>query len=422
MARSLTDLPQGTAKTGALESELPNLRHLRLLVVAVEKGSLTLAAESVHISQPAASQAMARLGSIFGAKLLERVGNSVAATPEGQIVVGRARRALDHLHDVNRRLAQRGRGAGAGGGGALERYATMPQLRAIGTYADAGSFSAAARHLGQTEPSVQRACRDIERMIGVPLFEGNHRNLHLTAAGHILSAQASLVLKEIAETHAELRERAGMFDGRLVIGTLPLVRTRIVPDAVVALMSRYPAARIEIIDGSYESLVQRLRYGTCDLLVGALREGSLGPGLEEQVLFHDTLSVVARAGHPLAGRRLLGSELARFPWVLPRRQTPSRQTFEHLVAEWGVADLARGYVETGSLVALRGIVLASDSIALISARQVDYEMAQGLMVLLDFAIPQGERPIGVTTLANWRPTAVQTAFVACLAGQFETSH
>lgn len=408
----MDDAPGAVAPGGA--ADMPNLRHLRLLDAAVSCQSLTLAANSVHISQPAASQAMARLGQMFGVRLLERVGNGVVPTPEGLVVQRRARRALDHLAEANRRLAARSRQGRALSADLLERHVTMAQLRAIATVADAGSFSAAARHLGQAEPSVHRACREIERLIAVPLFDGGTRALRLTPAGEVLAASANLALKEIATAHAELRERAGLFDGRLVIGTLPLVRTRIVPDAVVDLIARYPRARVEILDGSYDSLVRLMRSGGCDMIVGALREGRLPQGLAEETLFHDTLSAVARAGHPLAGRKLTGPELAAYPWVLPRRDTPSRAIFDRLQATHGVADPALGHIETGSLVALRGILLASDAISQISLRQIDYEVRQGLLVALDTPPFGTERAIGTTTLAGWQPTALQSAFMGCL--------
>lgn len=397
--------------------DLPNLRHLRLLDAAIARSSLTLAAEVVHISQPAASQAIAKLAQIFGVRLLERVGTNLMPTEEGHIVHRRAARVLDHLAEANRRLAQKSRLGRVLAGDLLERHATMAQLRAMAAFAEAGSFSAAARHLGQTEPSVQRACREIERLLGIALFDGAYRTLHLTQAGETVAAQASLALKEIAAAHAELRERAGLFDGRLVIGTLPLVRTRIVPEAVVALTARYPAARVEILDGSYDTMVHLLRIGVCDMIVGALREGAVSAGLAESTLFRDGLAVVARAGHPLAGRRVTGRDLSAHSWVLPRRGTPSRAIFDRLAAEDGVADPTRGHVETGSLVALRGLLLASDAMALISPRQVVHECQQGLLTVLDYPLPGTDRPIGITTLADWQPTALMAAFVEMLHAQ-----
>lgn len=397
--------------------ELPNLRHLRLLDATVTLRSVSRAAEAVHMSQPAASQALARLARIFAAQLVERAGSGVAATPEGEIVQRRGRRALEHLAEAGRRLAPRSRLGRGMVGEALERQVSMAQLRALAAFAEAQSFSGAARRLNQTEPTIQRAAREIERLVGVPLFEGTHRALRLTAAGEVLAMKAGLVLKEIETAHAELREARGRFDGHLVIGTLPLGRTRIVPEAVVALMARHPEATVEIIDGPYDSLAHQLRIGACDMIIGALRSAARPPGIAETPLFDDALCIVARAGHPLAGRRATAADLAAHPWVLPRRGTPSRAIFDRLQAEHGLLPPGRGHVETGSLVALRGVLQASDALSIISRRQIETERRHGLLVEIDFPLPDAHRPIGVATLEGWQPTALQARFLDLLRDQ-----
>lgn len=390
---------------------LPNLRHLRILDVAVRESSMSRAAETVHVTQPAASQAMARLRQVFGAQLLVRVGNAVAVTPEGRIVVARARRALGHLGDLGPLWRPRAAAGRVGTTSPLERYASTSQLRALATVAATGSFAAAARRLGQSDSSLQRACREIERFMGLALFEGGQQARALSAAGQVVAARASLALKELATAHAELRERAGLFDGRLVIGALPLSRTRLLPEAVVRLMKDYPDARIEIIDGAYEKLVEQLCFGHCDLIVGALRGGDLAPGLNERVLFEDMLHIVARHAHPLAGRRLTGEELRHFPWILPRRNSPARRVFESFARAHGLSTPARGHVETGSLVALRGILIRSDALTLISLRQIDHEVAQKQLVPLDFAVSGTNREIGVTELSGVLPTRLHAALL-----------
>lgn len=396
-------------------TELPNLRHLRLLVAAVETNSLTSAAHQLHISQPAASQAIAKLSRIFGVRLLERVGNNIAATSEGLVVLRRAARVLQHLRNVD--LDHRPRRAAMArpeGADHLERYASMAQLRAIASFATTGSFALAARHLEQTESSVQRACRDLERIVAQDLFEGVQRNRLLTRAGQALAACASLALKEVLLAHAELRERVGVFDSRLVIGTLPLARTRLVPSGVLSVMARYPSARIEIIDGSYDALVQKLRFGTCDLIVGALRGAACGPGLSESVLLTDRLAVVARKGHPLAGRAVRPADMAQFPWILPRRDAPARGVYERLAQRHGWSAPSRGYVETGSLVALRGLLLGSDALTLISPDQIHYEYMTGLLAPLDFPVEEGDREIGITQLESALPSRLLRSFLESL--------
>lgn len=386
----------------------PNIRHLRLLEIAEREGSLTRAAQAVNITQPAASQAIAKLARIFEAPLLERVGNAAVATEEGRIVSQRARRALMHLRDSTLLTRERARQMNDD---LLERYASVTQLRVMALYALTGSFDATAQSMGQTEASVRRASKEVERIIGQPVLEGGQRNRVLSAAGTIVARRASLALREIDLAHSELRERRGVFDTRLVIGALPLARTQIVPRAAVQLLQKYPSARLEILDGSYEFLLQRLRLGACDMIIGALRDDASDQDLQETRLFTDSLRVVTRAGHPLAGRSIVDGELGKFPWILPRRDAPARRVFEALAQVQGI-DLAKlGHVETGSLVVLRGMILASDSLTLISPNQISYEIDEGLMVPLKVPLLGAEREIGVTELQNTMPGRLHSDFL-----------
>ncbi|MCH8466782.1 MAG: LysR family transcriptional regulator [Roseinatronobacter sp.] len=399
-------------------SDWPNMRHLRLLDLAAQDGSLTKAARAVHISQPAASQAIAKLARVFDAPLLERVGNAVTLTPEGQIVTERARRALAHLQDPALFAKGRARQASAD---LLERYASITQLRVMALFALTGSFPATARGLGQTEASVQRAAKDIEQIIGQPVLEGGRRSRALNAVGQNIARRASLALREIELAHADLRARKGLFDSRLVIGALPLARTRLVPRAVLRLLEKYPFARIEILDGAYEFLLQRLRLGACDLIVGALRDDVGADDLLEAPLLSDSLRLVARAGHPFVGAEISGPELGQFPWIVPRRDAPARRVFEAFAQRHGLGQHLRGHVETGSLVVLRGILLESDALALISPNQIRYELEQGLLVTLDIPVPGSARAIGVTALRTGLPGRLHLDFLEFLAQEVARS-
>ena len=63
-------------------------------------------------------------------------------------------------------------------------------------------------------------------------------------------------------------------------------------------------------------MIERLRDGRLDFLIGALREPSPGPDVVQEALFDDRLVIVAGRGHPLAGAKAPGLErLAAFPWV-----------------------------------------------------------------------------------------------------------
>jgi len=72
-----------------------NLDDLRVLLATAETGSLTAAGRRCGLSTAAVSAAMKRLEATLGARLFERTTRSVRPTPEGDVMIDHARRALE---------------------------------------------------------------------------------------------------------------------------------------------------------------------------------------------------------------------------------------------------------------------------------------------------------------------------------------
>ena len=384
----------------------PNLRHIRLFTACAETSSLTSAASALGITQPAASQALRRLEELLDATLIER--DTMALTAEGKIVLPRFLRLCDLIRQACISTAKAAIDI-------TEARLTWPHLHAITSFAEHGSFSAAARTMEQSEPAVQRAAREAEAVIGIALFENFGRNVRLTVAGLSAARWFSLALAEFESLRDELQEAHNHYAGRISIGTLPLTRTFLVPDVIAHLANRHPLARFEIVEGSYEVLIDDLERGRVDILVGALRKNLVSKTLHQEALFDFELSIVGRADHPLTRHRgITPDDLADYPWVVARRDTPSRETFNAMAATFPKDKPARQSVETGSLNAIRGVLLKSDHLALLSRHQIRYELEAGFLATMDHPLPGSRRPVGVTLRRHWLPTALQAEFLSLL--------
>ena len=99
-----------------------NLRHLRVFLSVVETGTITRAAELCHISQPAVTQAMAKLESLAGQPLFTRKPQGLLALPAAEVLGLRVRRAFALLDPVLADLSPRLKLTAA----AARRCATLP--------------------------------------------------------------------------------------------------------------------------------------------------------------------------------------------------------------------------------------------------------------------------------------------------------
>lgn len=386
-----------------------NLRHFFALRDIADTGRISAAAERVHMSQSALTQALRKIETIAGAPLFERAGYGVAKTSSGGLLVRRSRRAIELMARAERVVRPKLEADSMRL--PLHRHVTSSQLRALAAVVDTGGYSIAARRLGLAQPTVHRAIRDLEAVVGEPLFSRAVQGVEPRDSAVLLARYANLVLAELRQGLEEVGELQGRTDSRVAIGSLPLVRSEFLPSALTRLLARYPAARVSVLDGPYVEQLHALRHGEIDWLIGALRDPPPTTGVTQQALFDQPLAVVVRPGHPLLGARAPTTEaLAQLEWVAAPPLAPTRRFFDRFFSRRGVTTPTR-IIECSSLITTRGLLLQSDRAAMLSPLQVREDVAAGELAVLVDEIPDSGRAIGITTRQNWEPTHVQSEFM-----------
>lgn len=397
-----------------MQAHTLNLRHLRAFCEVARFGSISAASTTVHLSQPAITQALAKLEIVLGVVLFVRTRSGMFTTEVGTLFMNRVERALDNIRTGARRAARVGSRSRSGGFQNFQHLVTTAQLRALIAVSEAGNFSLAARNIGLSQPSLHRMARDLERVSGLTLFVKSAQGIELTPAAQVLMQYAGLAFAELTQGLEEINAWLGLDTATLAIGTLPLPRTYVLPHAVNALGRQRPEVQVKIVDGPYGDLLDGLRHGRLDLLIGALRDPTPVDDVVQTPLFLDSLAIIARSGHPLtAGKRLALGDLTAYPWVAPRPGTPTRQHFDALFEKAGLR-VPTQLVETSSMVLVRELLLGSDRLTILSAYQIQYEEAQGSLCRLPFDLTHTSRPIGTTMRRDWQPTATQALFMELL--------
>lgn len=366
-----------------------NLRHLRAVLAIHRHGSISRAAREVSLTQPAITQGLARVERQVGASLFDRSSGGMAPTPAADALAPRIAVALDRIASPR---------------------VTAAQMRAFLALARAGGYAAAAREAGTSEPSLHRAVRDLSLALGRELVQRRGRGVALTARGAAVARAFALANAELEAGLEEVAALAGRETGCIAIGAMPLCRARLLPAAIARFHARHPDYRIVVAEGSHAELVGPLRDGELDLLIGALREPSAGPDLEQRPLFEDRPAVVARAGHPLAGTSPSLETLAAYPWSIAAPGAPLRSHWEAMFAANGLP-VPPVPVECGSVITIRQLMMSSDFLTLLSPDQVAVELEAGWLTILCPAPPEIVRTIGITTRAGWRPTPLQRGFL-----------
>lgn len=382
-----------------------NLRHLRAIQAIAARGSMSAAAQAVNLSQPALTQGIAKLERQLGVTLFERRTDGMPPTAAGRIFAERVTTAIGHLAAAAPRRGGRGFAR-------PELLMTATQLGAFLALADAGSFVGAANATALSQPALHRAVRDLEQLGAQPLVDRRGRGVVLTEAGRRLARGVRLAAAELAAAIAETAPDGGE-GGRITIGAMPLCRALLLPAALAKFVTTGSKATIDVVEGSWRELVEPLRDGAVDFLIGALRPDDV-PDLAQKPLFVDRLTVVGRLGHPLAKRTPNLDALARYPWIVGPAGTPLRTHWEAIFAGRALPPVP---IECGSVMTIRGVLRDSDFLTLLSPDQVALEISAGMLTTIGDPLPGTVRTIGVTTRSGWRPTLAQSRLLALIDEQ-----
>ena len=194
-------------------------------------------------------------------------------------------------------------------------------LRYLVALADELHFGRAALRLNISQPPLSQQIRQLEKELGVQLFERTNRKVQLTDAGRRLVDEAHLVLGRIDHLTKVASQAAGGEIGHLAVGVTGSINQPLV-DTMRLLGRKHPAVRIEI---------QYMNTGT---QVEALREGRIDIGFLNLPI-HDTALILEKTrteplwvampkNHPLARLRKipLPSLADQHIILFPRRVTP----------------------------------------------------------------------------------------------------
>jgi DNA-binding transcriptional LysR family regulator len=253
-----------------------------------------------------------------------------------------------------------------------------------------------AASLNVTQPAVSRALGELERGLGLTLFERSARGVNPTAYGECLIRHARAMLGGLALAREELRGLALGASGKASVGALPAAAPSLLPRAVALLKTRSPNTTVLIREGTMDVLLPELRAGRLDLIVGTLPHAGAGRDLEEKILFEERTIVAAGRAHALARRRKLEwADLGAFPWVLPPAGSLLRDPLEAELLRHGIPIPANS-IESLSVHVIVMVLQITSALACLSREVAKHYEDLGLISILPLELSRMVRPVGMT--------------------------
>jgi LysR family transcriptional regulator, hydrogen peroxide-inducible genes activator len=273
--------------------------------------------------------------------------------------------------------------------------ATLRQLQYVVAIAETKSFRRAAERCRVAQPSLSAQLAELERSLGVRLFERSRRGVIVTAAGTELVARARRVLLEVDDLVQAARRFVDPFHGSLRVGVIPTIAPYLLPNVVPALRAAFPALSLLWVEDKTEVLVRRVSSGELDAALLAL-EADLA-ALEHERVHHDPFVFAAPVGHPLGkgSRPVRPGELAGEKVLLLDDGHCFR---EQALAYCNSVDAEELGFRATSLATLAQMVASGAGVTLLPSIAADTEARRSALAIRRFARPAPAR----TIVLAWR--------------------
>jgi DNA-binding transcriptional LysR family regulator len=228
-----------------------------------------------------------------------------------------------------------------------------------------GTFAAAARELGYTQPGVSQQMRTLERELRATLFERDGRTLRLSEEGELLAERASTLLAGMRATEAQIAAVSRLRAGRVKVCAFPSANAMLIPSAIARFKQQHAGLELELFEAEPPESLAGLESGDYDLVVSFHYAGQDPPdidGAETVTLLEEPVVLLLPADHPLARRRRIElSELADERWIAGCVRC--RQDFVRACEDAGFAP--RIDITTDDNLAIQSHVVAGAGLALV---------------------------------------------------------
>jgi len=206
----------------------------------------------------------------------------------------------------------------------------LDQLRLLQTVGRTGSYSAAGRQLGYTQPAVTYQMRNLERQVGAPIAVRVGRTMRLTPAGEALLGHAERIGALVRAAQQDMAALVGQQAGIVRLAAFPSSCATLVPQAIVAMSRLFPAVDVRLTQAEPPEARDLVRRGEVDLALcyhyaeSAFQRPeppSTSNPLERIHVLTEEVRLILPVDHPAACQSLIGIEqLAHDSFIIASAQ------------------------------------------------------------------------------------------------------
>jgi DNA-binding transcriptional LysR family regulator len=259
---------------------------------------------------------------------------------------------------------------------------SLRQIRSFVAIARCGSFTLAANSLHVSQPALSVQIHELERSLGLKLFDRTSRAVHLTPFGRELVPPFTKLLDDLDLILDHAQERAAGRHEIIRVACVPSIAATVLPKLIADFRCKRPLVDVALKDVVWKRVLAMVRAEEVDL--GIAPADVDDDDLNITKLMEDRMHAVFPRGHPLARlRRLTLDEVSRYPLVLTGKDSNVRSTIDAAFGERG--GLAMPVSEVTQAASAVGMVRAGFGVTILPSTSMEIRGDRALksMPILD---------------------------------------
>lgn len=266
---------------------------------------------------------------------------------------------------------------------------TLRQLQVFAHTAKKNSLKQGAEACHITQAAASMALLELERNLGMMLFDRIGKRLQLNDNGKVLLPKAVATLDHAQEIESFVDSEHGDLAGTITIGASTSIGNYVLPRYIALFKTMYPEVLCKVFISNTEEVVKQIESMSLD--VGLIEGVCHSDKIIEKRWLKDELKIICRGKHPLSKKETVKlSELSKYPWVMREGGSGAREIFTDALAH-----KIRMYKEVtlNSNEAIKNYVINSNCLAYVShavigneeqARSIKVLTVRGVNIVRDF--------------------------------------
>jgi DNA-binding transcriptional LysR family regulator len=281
--------------------------------------------------------------------------------------------------------------------------------------AEDGTMAKAAERLAISRPVVSKTIANLERTLGVLLFDRGPQGVEPTLYGRTLLKRSIVIFDELRQSVKDIEFLADLRAGELHVGSNETMTSGLVSAVIERLSRQHPKLVFHLQVGTIPSLQSHfLRERKCEVVIGRPWAAAPEPDMDIEPLFHERVFIVAGPRNRWVGRRKIRlDDLADEPWILSQVETepglPVAEAFRAIGSS-----IPRAAIVCGSINLRNRVLAAGRFLTAVPSSVLHFAPQPTLYKVLPIELPRWHLPVSIMTLKNRTLSPMAQLFIGCL--------